>query len=780
MDPLTALGLASNIIQLISFTSDLIAKGREIYRSADGGLIENLELETIAKSLPDLTSNLPLATKEKSYVWKEDAIDALSKRLERYRSQLDTTLLVSLREKLQDEGAVSKFWGTTRRNIAEPKPWQRELLQAVRQNTWESRSQQDIIAFSLRMSAYTKEERERLVKMHILEQLRFAGMGDRYEHIEDAYGKTFNWIFEEGGSVHLNPEVLALASDDWELVMGRGTTSPTSTDKGQGAAESESTIAGCVTETENIPHWSSFINWLLELTLAFETLLSDESQRFFFFIDGLDEFDGDCNEIAKFVLDHSTRSNVKMCVASRPWLVFEDAFQRRPSLRLEDLTIPDIKLFVSEKLRENNMFLVLERLQPQEARNLVVEVTEKASGVFLWVCLVVSSLLEGLRDGDSISDLQERLYLLPSNLEDLFSKILDRLNPSYFKQVSRLFQLVRASDESMSLLTLSFAEDGFDAAMAAEVEPLPMVQLTYRAESMRRRLNSRCKGLLEAPVRKNSILADALVQYLHRTVKDFLNRSDIWEYIVSGGNQPFDPDPSLFGASLLHIKTMQTSAAVLYNFQKLLEPCVKCSVKFENTKPKQHIDSLKELDRAASKLFLQPHPECLALNERNSQLLENIGPPPHWTSRLSKPGSIPLNSFFDYAFKVRLYSFIDHELASGHEVNGLVPWGFWLQAAVVENDIRLIKILFRLGADPNFRRRESLEFTPWMRVLGRIEHPTKTASEDPVADLIEIVSLFLDNNADPRANAAIELRRPLLSRASKIRIQSGQRSFWRN
>jgi hypothetical protein len=50
-DPLTTLGLASNIVQLISFTSDLISKGREISKSADGVLVENLELEAITSSL---------------------------------------------------------------------------------------------------------------------------------------------------------------------------------------------------------------------------------------------------------------------------------------------------------------------------------------------------------------------------------------------------------------------------------------------------------------------------------------------------------------------------------------------------------------------------------------------------------------------------------------------------------------------------------------------------------------------------------------------------------
>jgi hypothetical protein len=245
-----------------------------------------------------------------------------------------------------------------------------------------------------------------------------------------------------------------------------------------------------------------------------------------------------------------------MCVASRPWLVFEDAFQGLPSLCLEDLTAPDSYLFVSEKLRGSSMFISLEERQPQEAKHLIAEATRKASGIFLWVRLVILSLLEGLRDSDNITDLQDRLNLLPSEPEELFSKILGRLNPSYFEQASKLFQLVQASKQPLTLLNLGFAEDGFDKAMSAEIGPLSLAELEYRVEKMRRRLSSRCKGLLEAPKSRDESGVTAKVQYLHRTVEDFLSKPDIWEYILSGLPPPFDPNVSLFSAILLEIKTL--------------------------------------------------------------------------------------------------------------------------------------------------------------------------------------------------------------------------------
>jgi hypothetical protein len=58
LDPLTALSLAGNIIQLVDFSSKLVNKGREIYRAVDVALPENLELEIVAKDLTTLVQRL--------------------------------------------------------------------------------------------------------------------------------------------------------------------------------------------------------------------------------------------------------------------------------------------------------------------------------------------------------------------------------------------------------------------------------------------------------------------------------------------------------------------------------------------------------------------------------------------------------------------------------------------------------------------------------------------------------------------------------------------------
>jgi hypothetical protein len=83
---------------------------------------------------------------------------------------------------------------------------------------------------------------------------------------------------------------------------------------------------------------------MADLTEAFKRLVLEitKSKKIFLLIDGLDEYHGDHSEqvkLVEFVYSLlSLTSKIKICVSSRPWNVFADAFQARPSLKLEELT----------------------------------------------------------------------------------------------------------------------------------------------------------------------------------------------------------------------------------------------------------------------------------------------------------------------------------------------------------------------------------------------------------------------------------------------------------
>ena len=162
IDPLAALGLAGNVLQLIDFSFKLVSEGNKLYRSASGTLEENKAAEDLANDLSSLTTgvsqlqnkwieahgnaslepdeiqlrnicdrcteiatelNLQLQKlkiedgakhrKLKSYkqalvlVWRKDAIDQVANRLEKYRQELNTQVLFGLRKSAEQADVKS-------------------------------------------------------------------------------------------------------------------------------------------------------------------------------------------------------------------------------------------------------------------------------------------------------------------------------------------------------------------------------------------------------------------------------------------------------------------------------------------------------------------------------------------------------------------------------------------------------------------------------------------------------------------------------------------------
>lgn len=109
MEPLAALGLASNIIQIADFSSRLLAKSREIYTSAEGTIEEHALLRDSATNLAELSAALstPLLHElEKQRVWHKQKAHAADRQLLRLcadSKDVATKLLAEIdRLKLKD------------------------------------------------------------------------------------------------------------------------------------------------------------------------------------------------------------------------------------------------------------------------------------------------------------------------------------------------------------------------------------------------------------------------------------------------------------------------------------------------------------------------------------------------------------------------------------------------------------------------------------------------------------------------------------------------------
>lgn len=810
MDPISAIGFASSVVQLITFTSDLLSKAGEIHSSTDGALIENLELEAITESLQvlnqDVTSgarSLTRADKQlkelcdgcqkvtkdllqiirslkgsSSHVrWnsfrqavltvrKEKEVQALCNRLERYRRQIDTTLLFTLRESIQRVGPPVM-------QPAEGTSWQKTIIDELQRNDWKEKNKQDMAMFSACFTESTGYHRQQLNQLRILQNLRFSDIADRYERIEEAHKKTFEWIFsdtEYQGERPSHPVVPSgqkwsdrhVSFVDWlrsdtnlfwitgKPGAGKSTLmkylyNDTRTrpllDSWKGEDElvtasfffwnsgtvmqmsKEGLLRAILYEAlqtcpKDVPHhfpdrWEYYQlfgadtrpwSWL-ELTKAFESLIDSKSKKFFFVIDGLDEFQGDCAELATWIVKVSSRPNVKICVASRPWLDFEDAFKSIPFLRVEDLSAPDIYTFTTEKLQASEMFCELQTLEPNSAQILIAEVLEKASGVFLWVRLVVMSLLEGLRDGDTMADLLERLRDLPSDLENLFQKIFDGLTSKHRQQASRLIRIILASERPFTLLSLSFAHNTIDEAITAEVGHLDSQAANFRTENARRYLSSRCKGLLEAPDFAQQG-PHTTIQFLHKTVRDFVCRPSIQIYFKEI-EETFDPHRSICAAQIFTLKSPY-STRVADATGGLFE-----SVFTQAAKSSEMMTSADDAFKAKVVIELE------RLWHEISKSLPGKG--------MLGRGTLGITGtdFLTWAIDSGLFSYVRHT-ASHHDLNsshtGVTP----LRAVVrrmrrdnEESSVAMIKILLESGADPNMYSGKFA--SPWVMMMKELE-----------------------------------------------------------
>ena len=244
----------------------------------------------------------------------------------------------------------------------------------------------------------------------------------------------------------------------------------------------------------------------LELRQVFITMISAPitPRSFFFAIDGLDELDSGLKDILQLIKDLARYPHVKVCVAGRSSPELHGALAGQPSLRPEHLNRQDIYNYVTASLARSQVYVKVSKMDPTRASGLVKIIAKKAAGVFLWAHIVAQLLIDDLSPTARIGSLIARLETMPSGLEQLFTKLLGRLDTKHLKHASQLLRLMTIKSQPF-LLELWFADgNNDDAALRNEARPLSDNEIFERLEMMNRRLVSRCKGFLEAESQSGS------------------------------------------------------------------------------------------------------------------------------------------------------------------------------------------------------------------------------------------------------------------------------------
>ena len=277
-----------------------------------------------------------------------------------------------------------------------------------------------------------------------------------------------------------------------------------------------------------------------ELHDAFDTLAHQEMAgiRFCIFIDGLDEYDGLPSDLIRVLKSLVASPSIKLCVSSRPWNEFLTAFEDGKSdgtLLLEKYTRPDVERFVRDILKKNESFTLAEQ-KDKRYGIFVTNIINRANGVFLWVQLVVTRILKGLEERNKLEDLQKKLEAMPPTLEQFFQQIFDRIDKADWTESAQVFLLTTRAVQRLSVVAyynLEKVENDPDHALKAAVKPVSPSQMISIYTDVRDRLNFLCKDLLEVnEVQSQENIVDYQVDFLHRTVKDFLMTKDMHQQLM--------------------------------------------------------------------------------------------------------------------------------------------------------------------------------------------------------------------------------------------------------
>jgi hypothetical protein len=108
MDPLSAIGLASAIIQFVDFGSKILVTGYETYHSVHGTINDNIELESLTRSLYKFQEQLTISPKQLGHS------DPELQKLAQESSNIAGDLLQLLESfKVKEQGLI-RTWGVLR------------------------------------------------------------------------------------------------------------------------------------------------------------------------------------------------------------------------------------------------------------------------------------------------------------------------------------------------------------------------------------------------------------------------------------------------------------------------------------------------------------------------------------------------------------------------------------------------------------------------------------------------------------------------------------------
>ncbi|KAK8251215.1 hypothetical protein IWZ00DRAFT_487733 [Phyllosticta capitalensis] len=457
----------------------------------------------------------------------------------------------------------------------------------------------------------TNEDKETQKALDILKLLRYADYSNRYHDITEAHQRTFQWIFDnpEHQFTHWLEQQSGIYWITGKPGSGKSTLVKFIVEHDQTreklltwasqqdliVAQHYFWISGSKRQRSLEGFLRSIVFQILRkcpylISKTFPQLWNDREERelgvfslqilkdalpriaydndrpkICLFIDGLDEFEGDQNEVLQILKDLDASPSFKLCVSSRPWAKFENAFRNSLQCRVHELTRDDIRQFARENIVKNSELTALMEKE-SDTEELVNQITEKASGVFFWVFLVVRMLLEAPDEGANFQDLQAKIDSYPTELDDLFARIFTTIKPEFRRETARILKICLGSLGAPSLVTFDLpAKFGQDTEniFYDDVTQISGPRIEEWKVQMEKRIGARCKDFLN--ITQEDDAADEIeiftyrVEFMHRTVKDYLMDNLMPKLLNKEISGEFDVSLMLSHSCLAELKSLDSS-----------------------------------------------------------------------------------------------------------------------------------------------------------------------------------------------------------------------------
>jgi hypothetical protein len=492
--------------------------------------------------------------------------------------------------------------------------------------------------------------------------------------------------------------------------------------------------------------------------------------KFCFFIDGLDEYEETLQDDFRAMVQllsswtKAAPNDIKLCVSSREYNVFLNLFSAEKRMRLQDLTLADMKRYVRERLQE---------LPQEDLDSIVRAITGKADGIFLWVALVVKSIRSRLEDGFDASMIEEEVNALPDELEGLFQHLLDSIDKPYRTKAYQTFAMANVEQIApvrplrLSLLAYSFLDEyGVDSEFAQNpsysLPPLTETTRSQREIGARKRLNAHCKGLT---VLDN----DGYLTHTHRSVVEFLTKylgdTPTAKSVLAG----FDPTHALCQLALAELRSRPNDEDWTAFPRHRLPPIwilIRCVVvaRYAHRLDSPPYIYLEALRSAADSAVPEHHRrEVLLRKEPPQYLVDDIW----WdmTSVLDQCASWGMHEYVDYVTSVDPSTIDNNDKLARLALSAMSGAGFEkyqrLGLTLPSSPFSVLGVLLRRGISPNaaihdnpYTERVSLPLgsTVWEQLIYILTLPFGRVR---ISEAGGIVEEFLKHGANSDINIAL-------------------------